>query len=233
MPVETSYLVGLDLGQTQDFTALVALEKSRDVEEFHDGVKVVQEAGMGTVITLLADPAPPKAKVALKPSTYHCRLIERFDLGTPYTTIVDRVTAMFERAPREKHSTLVIDGTGVGRPVVDMFARARPRCHVVPVTIAPSAQMFSIDEWGYYRVPKKDLVGALQILFQNDRLKIVPSLPHAATLVKELDNFRVKITAAGNETFEAWREKAHDDIVLAVALAAWMGEKGTKTYWMR
>jgi hypothetical protein len=35
----------------------------------------------------------------------------------------------------------------------------------------------------------------------------------------------VKITAAANETFAAWREGAHDDLVLAVALACWHADR--------
>jgi hypothetical protein len=76
-------------------------------------------------------------------------------------------------------------------------------------------------------VPKKDLVGALQILLQAGRLKIAKSLPAAAILVKELENFRVKITVAANESFEAWRDGDHDDLVLAVALSCWEGENSS------
>lgn len=43
-------------------------------------------------------------------------------------------------------------------------------------------------------------------------------------LVAELEAFRVKVTASANETFGAWRERDHDDLVLATALAAWAGE---------
>jgi hypothetical protein len=50
-------------------------------------------------------------------------------------------------------------------------------------------------------------------------------LAHAETLETELQNFRVKITAAANETFGAWRERDHDDLVLALALAVWHAEK--------
>ena len=35
----------------------------------------------------------------------------------------------------------------------------------------------------------------------------------------------MKITAAANETFEARHEGRHDDLVLAVALAVWAGER--------
>jgi hypothetical protein len=46
--------------------------------------------------------------------------------------------------------------------------------------------------------------------------------------VQELLAFRVKVTASANETFEAWRERDHDDLVLAVATAAWVGERVTQ-----
>jgi len=74
-------------------------------------------------------------------------------------------------------------------------------------------------------VPKKELVASLQVLLQTRRLKVAKTLPEAATLVRELETFRVKVTEAANETFGAWREGQHDDLVLAVALAAWMGER--------
>ncbi len=39
-----------------------------------------------------------------------------------------------------------------------------------------------------------------------------------------MQNFKVKITTSANETFGAWREGQHDDMVLSVAMAAWLGE---------
>ena len=57
------------------------------------------------------------------------------------------------------------------------------------------------------------------------RLKISRALPEAAQLVEELQNFKIKVTLAGNDTYEAWRESDHDDLVLAAAMAAWYGEK--------
>jgi hypothetical protein len=47
-------------------------------------------------------------------------------------------------------------------------------------------------------------------------------------MLQELMNFRVKVAASANETFEAWRERDHDDLVLAVANAAWVGERVTQ-----
>ena len=78
---------------------------------------------------------------------------------------------------------------------------------------------------GVLHVPKKELVGTLQVLLQTRRLQVSRSLPDAAVLVQELENFRAKVTAAKKETLESWREGRHDDLILAVAMAAWLGEK--------
>ena len=56
---------------------------------------------------------------------------------------------------------------------------------------------------------------------QSGRLKIAPQLREARTLTEEMSAFQVKITDAGNDTYGAWRENQHDDLVLAVALSCW------------
>jgi len=76
-----------------------------------------------------------------------------------------------------------------------------------------------------FRVPKRDLVGALVVALQNNRLKIARSLPDAETLTAELLNFKVKINVkTAHDSYEAWREGQHDDLVLSVGLAVWLGD---------
>lgn len=59
----------------------------------------------------------------------------------------------------------------------------------------------------------------------SGRLKIAKALPEAPALINELQNFKMKTTPAGNDTYEAWRESDHDDLVLASAIACWCGER--------
>jgi len=130
---------------------------------------------------------------------------------------------MFDANPTLQDAPLVVDGTGVGRAVVDMFRAAALKTSIRPIVITGGTAV-SRGEDGTTHVAKKELVGVLQVLLQARRLLVSDRLPEAKTLVKELQNFRVKITAAANETLEAWREGDHDDLVLAVALACWWAE---------
>jgi hypothetical protein len=188
------WLVGLDLGQAQDPTALAAVEQSR-VES--DGGRSV--------------------------NFYAVRYLQRWPLGTPYTRVVADVADLLGRE-KLAGCPVAVDMTGVGRAVVDLLREQRTRSRLFPATIT-AGQHVSGDYASGFGVPKKELVSALQVPLQSRRLVIASGLREADVLRKELGNFRVKVTAAANETFGVWREGQHDDLVLALALAVWLGEK--------
>jgi len=90
----------------------------------------------------------------------------------------------------------------------------------VGVTIT-GGQRVTHDHDGYH-VPKAHLVSALQLSLQSGQLKISPKLEHAATFHAEARDFRVTVNlATGHESFTAWRESTHDDLILSVAMATW------------
>jgi hypothetical protein len=64
----------------------------------------------------------------------------------------------------------------------------------------------------------------MQTLFQARRIRFAKG-PETEELVKELQNFQVRAPATRVEDFESWRERDHDDLFLAVAMACWLGEK--------
>ncbi|MFL5330038.1 MAG: hypothetical protein ACJ8C4_14125 [Gemmataceae bacterium] len=189
--MSVDYVIGLDLGQAQDYTALAVMERPEPIRE---------------VLPV-----------------YSLRHLQRFPLGTPYTEIVPAIAKLATMKPLDS-PTIVVDYTGVGRALVDMLRRAGTRSRIVPVTIT-GGQHVTQNEDGSYGVPKKELVTRMQLLLQARRLKVAATLPEADTLIEEMQNFRVKITMAANETFGAWREGQHDDLVLAVAVAGWWSEK--------
>jgi hypothetical protein len=114
-----------------------------------------------------------------------------------------------------------------------MFRVGQLACPVLPVTITGGSAVKQTADGGW-NVPKRDLVGVLRRLLQTRRLVVAQALPDAAVLRRELGDFRVRITASAHETFGAeWRTGAHDDLVLAVALAAWLLEQGCPADRMR
>jgi hypothetical protein len=210
-----TFNIGLDLGQSNDYTALAIIETVKlPVGEPHLDFKRMEHS---VVEQWIQDTR----------TEYHLRHLERPELGTPYPAIVQHVCTLVEGAPLNGEGCLVIDHTGVGRPVVDLFRDADLRTKVIPVTITGGDSV--TWENGGYRVPKRDLVTALQVLFQQQDFKIADGLPHMNTLIAELLNFKAKISLSGHDSYEAggsgaageWREGAHDDLVLAVALAVW------------
>lgn len=83
-----------------------------------------------------------------------------------------------------------------------------------------------------WRVPKRELVSTIQVLLQGGRLKIAEELPNAAVLIQELLHFRVKIDlVTAHDSYGPWRERVHDDLVLAIALACWYGQIRRAASW--
>jgi hypothetical protein len=153
---------------------------------------------------------------------YAVRNLHRWPLRTSYADIVDDVVRLYSDSP-VAGSALVVDRTGAGMAVVDHLRRAGPNARLVPALITGGAGSSASDEG--WSVAKRELAGTLQVLLGTRRLQVVPSLPLAGALTQEMATFKVKINlATGNESFEAWREKDHDDLVLAVALACWFAE---------
>jgi hypothetical protein len=214
---QIDYVLGLDLGQASDYTALAVLQRTWTPAPRE---KDIREILCGSVIRQPRD-SDPKPKRDPPRFCYGVRHLRRWPLGTAYTAIVPDVVNLVATSELEG-SALAVDQTGVGAAVVDMLRQAGPKASLSPVLITGGHE---ITRDGYtWHVPKKELVSTLQVLLQYRRLKIA-NLPERELLAKELLAFRVKITTAANETFEAWRERDHDDMVLAVALAAWLGER--------
>jgi hypothetical protein len=163
------------------------------------------------------------------------RDLKRPDLGTRYTEdadgnpgIVERVAAMVRRPPiSNTPSAIVCDKTGVGHGVLENFDRAR--LGTIAITLHGGSSITRDKQRPGYHVSKRDVVTTTQVLLQNGLLKIAPSLEHAATLRRELLNFRVKIDPrTAHDSYEHWREGDHDDLVLAVSCAVWF-----RQYWNR
>jgi len=181
--------IGLDLGQSNDYTALTLLEAVTD-----------KEAGR----------------------VYHIRRLERVR-GESYPDIVDKIVKIMQSPALKGHAVLVVDETGVGRPVVDLLRKAALR----PISVFIHGGDKVSREGDSWRVPKRDLVGVTKILLQNGRLEMSDRLKLGSILQQEMLNFNYKINElTAHDSYGCWREGQHDDLVLSVALALWWAEVG-------
>src|SRR3954449_12801816 len=119
-----TYYTGLDLGQAKDYSALVVLER-----------------------TFAPDRRDEKKAVA----HYAVRHLQRYELGSSYTSVCDNVVEMFKDKPLAG-SVLVVDMTGVGRPCVDMLRRASLRANLCAVSITGGSAVTAGDG-GTWNVP--------------------------------------------------------------------------------
>ena len=112
--------------------------------------------------------------------------------------------------------------TGCGRPIVQEIRRAGLACTAVTIH-SGYAETRPDNEWG---VPKRDLVGRVAYFLGKRLLGFARDLPLLDILQSELLNFRVKIDPrTAHESYSSWRERDHDDLVIAVALALWLSER--------
>lgn len=193
---ERIFILSADLGQTNDYTAISVIER------------IVRGKGV-----LGANKEGERR--------YHLRHLERPPRGTEYPAVVDRMIELYNTPQLEHHrKAVVIDLTGVGRPVYDLMVRNGFSASLNAITITAGNNAIQ-PKRGIYHVPKRDLVSNLQVLLQNGELKVAKGIKEADALVEELANFQVKISANGHDTYGG-RSGVHDDLVLSVAMAAWL-----------
>lgn len=200
----TRHAIGLDIGQQADYSALAV------VSHF---------ATQG--------PFDPESETFVPEWHLHVRWLERPPLGTAFTSVVNRAVALRKELTIPGDPTLgqvpvsppiILDATGVGLPLVEMFQQQH-RVAPVPVVITGGA-LVNQSPAGY-RVPKQDLIAALSVEFELQRIKIASGLDLADDLLGELRNFRMETNSAtGRTRFDA-AAGHHDDLLIAVSLAVW------------
>jgi hypothetical protein len=224
-PTATGFVVGVDLGQAQDFTAVVVNERCAHCPaqpSCRNPADQLAALGLGALEAMRMMLEGMAAMGGTEVVHHRLTLLHRFPLGTPYPAIVEGLRRLlWQLPPREREPELVVDATGVGRPVLDAMRERGLRPIGVTITGGTDVNKRAPDDW---RVPKRILASRLQVVLQSERIKIAAEMPLTPLLVRELEAFRAKISIGGNETFEAWREQDHDDLVLAAAMAVWGAE---------
>lgn len=204
-----SLTLGIDIGQQRDPTALVLVEELRDPDK------------------------------SVHTSTWIARHIERLPLGTPYPGVARRVADVVRRLTQitpKPYVDLVIDVTGVGRPVYELIEQElltqskpgpeTPRGvyhtfgwgYLIAATFTHGDRYTKADSDREIRVGKAHLVSRLQALLQTGRIRL-PETTEARQLAQELLDYEIKVDTNANDLYGAFKVGTHDDLVTALGLA--------------
>jgi hypothetical protein len=194
-----SYVVGLDLGQAADFTALAVVEAVTGDEKGGS-------PGEGT---------------------YQVRHLERFPLKTTYPAIVERVQQLTSTLQKEDpHVRLIVDHTGVGAAVVDLLVKADLSPIAITITggdqVTHEGRLWRVPKRDLVAV----LAVAFQSGRLKIARDLPESATLVNELLNFKVKINL---ATAHDSYEAWRSGQHDDLVLAVALAVWAARKMVPT----
>jgi hypothetical protein len=190
-------LLGLDLGQITDYAALSLVSRS--------------------IAGTYADGSPVRSPLGRLIRRHDVLAIKRYEKGTSYIQICRDVR---EKTVRWRGIRLVLDATGVGRPIVDIFRELLIPVHAITIT---GGKNWSNPAPYEYNVSKFELVAAARIALEMRTFGIAADAADEVTLaifMKELLGFKVHNSKKDNELYDA-REGENDDMVLCATLPIW------------
>lgn len=207
-------VVSVDLGMGPDPTSLVVLE-GRTWERVR--LERIETRYSISFASVYRRPDGSES-VGCPPPVFYLRHLERMAPGSSYAGVVSRVKGIHDGL---REPVLAVDATGAGKSVVELFREAG----MSPWTVTISAGDEIVESGMSARVPKRDLIATAQVMLQSGRLKIARDLSNASLLLRELQSFRMNVDLKRPSDSLAWREGVNDDLVLALAVGLWTGER--------
>jgi hypothetical protein len=194
-PLRNRYILSLDPGKESDPAALAAVERIMD---------------------------PERISSRNRPNLY-LRGLQQWALGTPYPKLVRDVCEFLRQPPFKGQCQILVDRTGVGNAVVDIFHEQEvDGARVRPIEITYSGGDRPSGGGHKWTVPKRDLVVAMEVQLQNGRLIFPDDSALKDEFQKQLMNFKMKKNQkTGRDAYEAAKSSDHDDLVCSVAVASW------------
>ena len=199
----TRHILSQDIGKKQDATTSGAFTIT---PEFYDG-------GDG------------KRRVAtfLEVGFLDKRRMSDMELG-------DFTSEMMQSLSFGDNSVLLIDGTGIGEAVYDIYtAHGLDPVKIIftsgeTAAVENKREQFS-KKFGAvsgYKVPKIDMISAAQVIFQQGRIRFAEDIDFRDECFQQLQAFVGKVNEkTHNVKYENLTEDIHDDFVTMIIQACW------------
>ena len=189
------FFAGLDLGQSQDYTALAIIERK----------------------TLYSPHRDPITYQHHRAFTHDLRHLERIPLGTSYVEVAKRIAEM-KSAPELQQMKIAVDATGVGAAVLDQLRAELGYLDITPVLITAGHATHTAN--GVWFIPKKDLVAGPLIMLERGQLRIAADIPLRAEFTAEMLSIKESRSASGHIHYGP-ANGGRDDLFIAFTLALW------------
>ena len=137
----------------------------------------------------------------------------------PIRAVVARVCEVVSDKRLAKRCTVLLDITSTGLAPRRVFEARGLYPDPIDLTNTGAEEYTE----GMHRVPLRDVIGVAQVVLQTARLKVASALELAETLVSDLQAFDPKPIARNPDL----RGGQNADLVLALAIALWWGDKLT------
>jgi hypothetical protein len=187
--------IGVDLAQRRDHSAVVLVESYRP---------------------------EPETPTDWPPVRHDVRWATKFPLGMGFTEQVAAIKTIAEACGPLGHTIMVVDSTGLGAVVVEMLRSITAvSMRTVVFTGGESATKVSAFE---HHVPKRDLLAAVGIVLEQERLGVPMSCPFRTDLLDEMLSIERSISERGHDSYAA-AGQGHDDLTMALCLAVWWADR--------
>ena len=194
-------LIGIDIGQKRDPTAICVAQSERRHDPAFGG----------------------------NARHFVIRHLERLPLGTPYPEVADRIQRIVHtiRRQQDESSEIYVDATGVGAPVVDLLKERVSRMARLRPVYFTHGDRRTEEPRGPITLGKAFLVSRLQALLQTGRIHL-PKTSEAEALSKELLDYEIRVDENANDRYGAFKVGTHDDLVTALGLAVQWEPRGPR-----
>ncbi len=142
------------------------------------------------------------------------RYAKQWKLGTAYGDVAKEAATIYKKVEALGRSVLVFDQTGVGDAVYEMIREHLRGASVEGVVITQEL--------------KRDLYAALETNLEQGKLKIPEDCYSSRELKQELLTVEIRRVGYGYK-YGAFEKDAHDDLVMALALACWRERIGHRS----
>ncbi|WP_031499730.1 hypothetical protein [Bryobacter aggregatus] len=134
------------------------------------------------------------------------RYAKQWRLGTPYGDLAKEVGTLYRKVETLGRTVLVVDQTGVGDAVYEMIRDQLRGANLEGIVISQEL--------------KRDMYAAIETSLEQGKLRIAADCLAAKELQQELLTVEIRRVGQGYK-YGAFDKDAHDDLVMALALACW------------